>query len=67
MQSLSNHRDQIERLDTELVNIVDKELSLVSVDNKDEEASRLELEALKEKLTRRTQEQIQEIMERKRS
>lgn len=67
MQSLSNHRDQIERLDTELVNIVDKELALVSIDNKDEEASRLELEALKEKLTRRTQEQIQEIMDRKRS
>lgn len=68
MQSLVNHRDQVEQIDSELVNVVDKQLELVSSNNSEETtSSRLELETLKEKLTRRTQEQIQEIMDRKRS
>lgn len=67
MQTLSEHRDQVDRIDGELVNMVDKQLAMVSTDTSEASSSRLELEALKEKLTRRTQDQIKEIMDRKRS
>ncbi|GLV42219.1 Kinesin-like protein at 98A [Carabus blaptoides fortunei] len=67
MQTLSEHRDQVDRIDSELVNMVDKQLAMVSTDTSEASSSRQELETLKEKLTRRTQEQIQEIMDRKRS
>lgn len=65
MQLLADHRDQVEKIDHELVEIVDKQLALSDLNNFGK--SRNELEALKEKLTQRTQEQMQEIMKKKQS
>lgn len=65
MRLLSDHRDQVEKIDNELVEIVDKQLALSDLDNFGK--SRNELESLKQTLTQRTQEQMQEIMKKKQS
>lgn len=65
MQLLSDHREQVEKIDNELVEIVDKQLALPDLDNFGK--SRNELEVLKEKLTQRTHEQMQEIVKKKQS
>lgn len=65
VEVLTNHRDQIEKIDSEIVEMVNKQLLLSDLETFGK--SRDELEALKEKLMQRTQEQLQEIIKKKQS
>lgn len=65
MDLLSNHKDQIEKIDNQIVDMVNKQLLLPDLETFGK--SRTELEALKEKLMQRTHEQLQEIIQKKKS
>lgn len=65
MQLLSEHRAQVENIDHELVEMVNKQLAMGDLETFGK--SRTELEALKERLTQRTHEQMQEIIKKKQS